>query len=231
LSGPRGYRSIPKGAFVPGGWYGYLVKLSRQPRICSHVRRTRRAGLAGRSFFRSCGRPALHVETRRGSPAHNANLRRSPAEPCIDADKNGRWPRFSGAPCARRRVIRRRTRPASTDPAATNTADRGRTSHSAPQWGTPGKDTRCGRWGRRRAATDLRRRTRPTRPNIATASPGRAPGNGNGRYAPRSHPCVSRCCSVVVRRRGLTCTCPPARRTVLALPYSHALILCLLACE
>jgi hypothetical protein len=25
-------RSMPKGAFVPGGWYGYLVKLSRQPR-------------------------------------------------------------------------------------------------------------------------------------------------------------------------------------------------------
>ena len=32
MSGPRGPRSIPKGAFVPGGWYGYLVKLSRQSR-------------------------------------------------------------------------------------------------------------------------------------------------------------------------------------------------------
>ena len=32
LSGPRGYRSTPKSVFVPGGWYGYLVKLSRQPR-------------------------------------------------------------------------------------------------------------------------------------------------------------------------------------------------------
>jgi hypothetical protein len=230
LSGPRGYRSIPKGAFVPGGWYGYLVKLSRQPRICSHVRRTRRAGLAGRSFFRSCGRPALHVETRRGSPAHNANLRRSPAEPCIDADKNGRCPRFSGASCARRRVIRLQTRPASTDlqrpTRPTVAALRTRRRNGA----NSGEDTRCGTLGRRRAATDLRRRPRPKWPTSASAAPGRAPGNG--RCAPRSHPSVRRCCSGVVRRRGLTCTCPPARRAVLALPYSlHALILCLIACE
>jgi len=63
--------------------------------------------------------------------------------------------------------------------------------------GSQDKDTRCGRWGRRRAATDLRRPTRPTCPHIAMPAAGRA--LGNGRCAPRSHPSVTRCCSGVVR--------------------------------
>jgi len=136
------------------------------PKLRAPHTRTRGPGLAGRGAFRGGGRTARHVETRRASPAHDANLRQSPAEPCIAADKNGRWPRFSGA------------RP-------TVAAFRTRRCNGA----NPGEDMMCGTRGQRRAPTDLRRRTRPTWPTFANTRL----GPWQRALRPRSHPSVSSC--------------------------------------
>jgi len=82
LSGPRGYRSIPKGAFVPGGWYGYLVKLRRQLRQPRGPRRREEEEEEEEEEFFNHYKNDLerHAHTRGGGEKFNRRSRSTPKE-------------------------------------------------------------------------------------------------------------------------------------------------------